>query len=93
MESCKNKKILIVNSDFAPSGGAEWIAYKTYKILKENGINAYFFASNRQPFFEPDYEFKDYFLFIGAFWCQSSFRLAPASSTCAHQVLGVHFLV
>lgn len=66
MESFKNKKIMIVNSDFSPSGGAEWIAYKTYKILKESGIDAYFFASNRQPFFEADYEFKDYFTrFIG----------------------------
>lgn len=63
----KNNKILIINSDFSPSGGAEWIAYKTYRALKNRGHNTFFFASDRKPYFEEDYEYIPFFTkFIGS---------------------------
>ena len=47
-------KIIEVNTFFSPSGGAETIAYNTYKILKANGHDVVFFASDKKPYFDPN---------------------------------------
>ena len=54
-------KILVINSFFSPFGGAESIAYDTYKLLKKQGHEVYFYATNRPPFFEEQYEYVNYF--------------------------------
>lgn len=47
-------KIIEVNTFFSPSGGAETIAYNTYKMLKANGHDVVFFASDKKPYFDPN---------------------------------------
>lgn len=54
-------KILQVNFSFSPLGGSELIAYNTFKLLKDNGKEVYFFSSDKKPYFEPDYEYQKYF--------------------------------
>lgn len=53
----KNKKIIIVNTFFSPLGGAEVIAYNTYEILKKFGYEVYFWACNKEPYFNKDYPY------------------------------------
>ncbi len=48
----RNKKILIVNAFFSPWGGAEIIAYNTYKLLKKQNFETYFWASDKKDYFE-----------------------------------------
>lgn len=57
----KNKKILLINTYFSPVGGAEVIAYNTYKLLKDNGYDVYFWGCDKKPFFEDSYEYTKYF--------------------------------
>ncbi len=54
-------KTLTVNLFFSHFGGAEVIAYNTYKLLQEKGHDVYFFATNKQPYFESDYTYAKYF--------------------------------
>ena len=54
-------KIIIVNSYFSLVGGSDKIAYETYKVLKENNHDVYFWAMDRKPYFEADYEYIKYF--------------------------------
>lgn len=54
-------KVLIINTYFSFDGGAEAIAYNTYKILKNRGIETYFWASDKKPYYEKDYPFCNYF--------------------------------
>lgn len=54
-------KILTVNHFFAPFGGGEIIAYNTYKLLKYNGHESYFFATDKKPYFEENYKYVNYF--------------------------------
>ena len=54
-------KILTVNTFFSHFGGAEVIAYNSYKLLKKMGQESYFFATDKKPFFENDYEYLNYF--------------------------------
>lgn len=54
-------RILILNSFFGPFGGAEIIAYDTYKLLQKNGNEVFFYATDRKPFFEQNYEYSKYF--------------------------------
>ena len=54
-------RILIVNSFFFLKTGADKIAYETYKILKEEGQEVFYWAMNKGPYFEPDYEYSKYF--------------------------------
>ncbi len=56
-----SKKIVIVNTFFSPLGGAEIIAYDTYKILKNFGYEVYFWACNKGPFWNKNYPYtKDF---------------------------------
>ena len=58
----KKNKILIVSTYFSPVGGAEVIAYDTYKILKEKKeYDVFFWACNKEPFFEKSYEYASDF--------------------------------
>lgn len=55
------KRIIIVNTFFSPLGGAEVIAYNTYKILKKHGYEVYFWACNKEPFFDKNYPYVNDF--------------------------------
>ena len=54
-------RILIVNSFFFLKTGADKIAYETYKILKQQGHEVFFWAMDKGPYFEADYEYSKYF--------------------------------
>lgn len=54
-------KILTVNTYFSPVGGAETIAYNTYKMLKRYGHKSYFFAIKEESYFENGYRYKKFF--------------------------------
>jgi len=54
-------KILLVNNFFAPEGGAELSTFLTYQLLQQQGHEVAFFATNRQPYFIPDYPYARYF--------------------------------
>lgn len=54
-------KVLIVDPLFTYNGGGQIISYNTYKLLKEQGIDAYFWAMDKKPYFEEDYEYQSYF--------------------------------
>lgn len=45
-------RIAILNNYFAPVGGAEKIAYDTYKILRSNNHDVYYIATDQKPYFE-----------------------------------------
>lgn len=53
-------KIIIINSYFSPVGGAEVVAYDTYKALQHNN-EVFFFALDKKPYFEEDYQYAKYF--------------------------------
>ena len=53
-------RILLVNSFFSPYGGAEIIAYNTYKMMQEQQHETFFWASNKKPYFE-DYKYQSHF--------------------------------
>ncbi len=55
------RKVLLINNCFCSLGGAEVIAYHTYKILRQHGYDAYFWATDKQPYFENDYPYTNYF--------------------------------
>lgn len=57
----KKYNVLTINSFFSPVGGAEVIAYNTYKILKNNGFNSYYWATDKGQYFEKDYLYTKYF--------------------------------
>ena len=57
----KNIKVLTMNAYFSPFRGGETIAYATYKMLKNNGIQSFYMANKRKPYFEKDYEYIRYF--------------------------------
>lgn len=57
----KKLKILIINTYFYNDGGAEIIAYHTYRLLKEHGIDVYFWSSDKKPYFDDKYEYIPYF--------------------------------
>ena len=56
-----NKKILIINQFFSFIGGAEVVAYNQYKNLQNKNLEVYFWSSNKQPYFEEDYKYIEYF--------------------------------
>ena len=57
----KKLKVIIVHFRFSPYGGGEVVAYNTYKILKKNGVDAYFFSTDQKPYYEENYEYSKYF--------------------------------
>ncbi len=54
-------KILLVNNFFGPEGGAELSSFLTYQLLRQEGHEVDFFATDKQPYFIPDYEYASYF--------------------------------
>lgn len=54
-------KILVVDSLFSPMGGGQKIAYSTYKILERNNNEVFYFAMNKEPYFENDYKYQKFF--------------------------------
>jgi len=54
-------KILFVNNFFSEYGGAEKLLLNQALLLQKKGIEVFFFASSKGPFFIEDYEFKKYF--------------------------------
>lgn len=48
----KKLKILLINTFFTPFGGAEIVAYNTYKILRNHNHDVFFFSSDKEPLFE-----------------------------------------
>lgn len=60
-------KILIVDAFFSPVGGAEKIAYSTYKMLENHGFDVYYWATNKKPYYE-HLDYSKYFTkFVGGF--------------------------
>lgn len=54
-------KVLLANNHFGNWGGADIFTYQTGKLLQKNRHDVFFFASDRAPFFEKDYEYSKYF--------------------------------
>ena len=54
-------KILIIDSLFTNYGGGQIIAYNTYKILRQNGHEVFFWGMDKKPYFEENYEYSKYF--------------------------------
>ena len=57
----KKLKIIVANNAFSPKGGAEIIAYKTFKMLQNHGHDVYFWAKDEKPYFEENYEYEKFF--------------------------------
>lgn len=54
-------KILMLNNFFTGFSGVEPIMMQESSLLKNDGHEVYFFASNKKPYFEEDYEYAKYF--------------------------------
>lgn len=56
-------KVIIVDHLFSlkNGGGSEIIAYNTYNLLKEAGIEAYYWSTNQQPYIDEKYKYTKYF--------------------------------
>lgn len=57
-------KILLVHPNFSPTdypGGSENIAHETFRLLKEQGHEVYFFAAQSDSYLEEDYKYAKYF--------------------------------
>lgn len=54
-------KIIIENEIFKHQGGSETIAINTYEMLKRNGHDVYFFATDKKPYYEKNYKYSKYF--------------------------------
>ncbi len=57
----KLMKIIIVDSLFTSFGGGQKIAYATYRILRENGHEVFYWAMIKEPYFISGYECSKYF--------------------------------
>lgn len=54
-------KVLFINNFFTSYGGAEIIMFGEAEMLKRNGHEVFFFATDRQPYFIENYEYAKYF--------------------------------
>lgn len=54
-------KILHINNFFSKYGGTEKVMYETALLFRENGHEIFFFATDKQPYLEPDYKYAEYF--------------------------------
>lgn len=55
-------KVLLINNTFGNfGGGSEKVTYDTGKILREKGIEVFFFSSNKKPYYEENYEYSHFF--------------------------------
>ena len=57
----KLKKILYINNFFSNYGGAEKTMYNEALLLRNKGIETFFFATDKQTYFEKDYLYSKYF--------------------------------
>lgn len=55
------QNILLINNLFSPTNGADLMVYQLYKELRARGYTAEIFACNRQPYFEDDYKYQEFF--------------------------------
>lgn len=61
LERLIKMKILLVNNHFSNSGGAELYMLNLGNLLKKNGHEVFYFATDRRPYFEEDYKYAEYF--------------------------------
>ena len=54
-------KILYVNNFFTEYGGAENSIRLISSLMKQKGHDVYYYATNKQPYFEENYEYSKYF--------------------------------
>lgn len=54
-------KILLISSFFSPVGGVETILFSTSQLLKECGHEVYFFSTDKQPYFDGNYPYSQFF--------------------------------
>ncbi len=54
-------KILMLNNFFTGFSGVEPVMMEEAGLLKDDGHEVYFFASNKKPYFIEDYEYAKYF--------------------------------
>jgi len=54
-------KILYINNFFSPYGGAEKSINLISNLMKEKGHEVYYFATDKQPYFEENYKYSRYF--------------------------------
>ncbi|OGI26518.1 MAG: hypothetical protein A2287_08880 [Candidatus Melainabacteria bacterium RIFOXYA12_FULL_32_12] len=54
-------RILMINNYFSNTGGADVYTYAVGKLLRENGHEVFFFATDEKPYFEENYEYSNYF--------------------------------
>lgn len=54
-------KILIINLYYNFCGGAEVITKNTFDVLKKHGHEVYYWACNKSPFWDENYEYIKYF--------------------------------
>jgi glycosyltransferase involved in cell wall biosynthesis len=54
-------KILFINNFFSLVGGTERVMWDQASLMKEQGHEVHFFATNKKPFFIPDYENAHFF--------------------------------
>jgi len=57
----RTMKVLQVNNYFSKEGGAENMMFRTAEILEKKGHQAFFFATDKQPFACDNYEYSSYF--------------------------------
>jgi len=54
-------KLLHINNFFTKYGGAENSIWKIAHLLERNNNEIYYFSTDKQPYFIPDYEYSKYF--------------------------------
>lgn len=54
-------KILLINNLFSRTNGADVMTYHLYRMLNAHEHQAYIFAGNKKPYFEPAYPYQHYF--------------------------------
>ena len=54
-------KVLFINNFFSSYGGTEATMYDQASILKKNGHEVFFFATDRKPYLEESYEYLKFF--------------------------------
>ena len=54
-------RILLINNYFSNTGGADVYTYRVGQLLRENGHEVFFFATDQKPYFEDNYEYSSYF--------------------------------
>jgi glycosyltransferase involved in cell wall biosynthesis len=54
-------KILYINNFFTNFGGAEKVMMDEATLMEENGHQVFFFATDRKPYYDENYEYINYF--------------------------------